>query len=71
MACESDKCEKYGLHHDFKDGIEIRKCFACARDERLIEYNEMAWWKGKVPSLAPSLYTMHIKPLSDKDNFHP
>lgn len=33
MACESDKCEKYGLHHDYKDGVEIRKCFACERDQ--------------------------------------
>ncbi len=34
MACESEKCEKYGLHHDFKDGVEIRKCFACEKDSQ-------------------------------------
>lgn len=34
MACESDKCEKYGLHHEYKDGIEVRRCFACESDER-------------------------------------
>lgn len=33
MACEGEKCEKYGLHHDFQDGVEIRKCFACQRDD--------------------------------------
>jgi hypothetical protein len=32
MACESDKCEKYGLHHDYEDGVEVRKCFACEND---------------------------------------
>ena len=33
MACESDKCEKYGLHHEYENGIEISKCFFCHRDE--------------------------------------
>lgn len=33
MACESDKCEKYGLHHEYKDGVEVKKCFACERDQ--------------------------------------
>lgn len=40
MACENDKYEKYGLHHDYKDGIEIRKCFACKKDE-MIEFENM------------------------------
>ena len=34
MACENDKCDKYGLHHDYQDGVEIRKCFACERDNQ-------------------------------------
>lgn len=37
MACENDKCEKYGLHHDYKDGVEIRKCSACKRDDKMIK----------------------------------
>ena len=34
MACESEKCEKYGLHHEYDKGIEIRKCFACEKDNQ-------------------------------------
>lgn len=32
MACESDKCEKYGMHHDYENGVEIRKCQFCEKD---------------------------------------
>lgn len=34
MACESDKCEKYGLHHDYEDGKEVMKCHLCRRDNQ-------------------------------------
>lgn len=34
MACENDKCEKYGLHHDYENGVEIRKCHLCERDNQ-------------------------------------
>ncbi len=34
MACENDKCEKYGMHHEYKDGVEIRKCQFCASDNQ-------------------------------------
>lgn len=34
MACESDKCEKYGMHHEYKNGVEIRKCQFCRRDNQ-------------------------------------
>jgi hypothetical protein len=33
MACENDKCEKYGMHHDYKNGVEVRKCQFCESDE--------------------------------------
>lgn len=33
MACESDKCEKYGMHHDFINGVEVRKCQFCMNDQ--------------------------------------
>lgn len=33
MTSENEKCEKYGLHHDFVDGLEVRQCFACQRDK--------------------------------------
>lgn len=42
MACENDKCDKYGMHHDFKDGVEVRKCEFCSRDERLINNKSIA-----------------------------
>lgn len=32
MACESDKCEKYGMHHDYEDGVEVKRCQFCQRD---------------------------------------
>lgn len=34
MACESDKCEKYGMHHDYVNGIEVSKCQFCRRDDQ-------------------------------------
>lgn len=34
MACESDKCDKYGMHHDYKNGVEIRKCIFCIKDNQ-------------------------------------
>jgi hypothetical protein len=34
MACESDKCEKYGMHHEYKNGVEIRKCQFCKCDDQ-------------------------------------
>ena len=34
MACENDKCEKYGMHHDYKRGIETRKCHFCEKDNQ-------------------------------------
>jgi hypothetical protein len=34
MACESDKCEKYGMHHDYKNGVETRKCLSCQKDDQ-------------------------------------
>jgi hypothetical protein len=40
MACENDKCEKYGMHHDYENDVEIRKCQFCLIDnqpERLSE----------------------------------
>lgn len=40
MACENDKCAKYGMHHDYENGIEVRKCQFCLRDEILIQLNE-------------------------------
>lgn len=33
MACENDKCAKYGMHHDYKNGVKIRKCQFCIRDD--------------------------------------
>lgn len=35
MACENDKCEKYGMHHDYVDGVEVRKCQFCRRDDQI------------------------------------
>jgi hypothetical protein len=35
MACENDKCEKYGMHHEYKDGVEIRKCQFCELEDQL------------------------------------
>ena len=34
MACENDKCEKYGMHHDYENGVETRKCQFCERDDQ-------------------------------------
>jgi hypothetical protein len=34
MALENEKCEKYGMHHDFENGVEIRKCQFCERDNQ-------------------------------------
>jgi hypothetical protein len=34
MACENDKCEKYGMHHDYKNGVEVRKCQFCESDDQ-------------------------------------
>ena len=34
MACENDKCEKYGMHHDYENGVKIRKCQFCKRDDQ-------------------------------------
>ena len=34
MACENDKCSKYGMHHEYKNGVEIRKCQFCDRDDQ-------------------------------------
>lgn len=32
MACENDKCDEYGMHHEYKDGIEVSKCQYCKFD---------------------------------------
>ena len=34
MACENDKCEKYGMHHEYKNDVEIRKCYLCECDNQ-------------------------------------
>jgi len=34
MACENDKCEKYGMHHEYKDGVEVKKCQFCKRHDQ-------------------------------------
>jgi len=34
MACERDKCEKYGMHHDYENGLEVRKCQFCIEDDQ-------------------------------------
>jgi hypothetical protein len=50
MACENDKCEKYGLHHEYKDGIEIKKCHACKKDDNMTIIKE----KGELfPFICP------------------
>ncbi len=49
MACENDKCDAYGLHHDYKDGVEVRKCHLCRHDElrnHLNELNKMGYTEG-------------------------
>jgi hypothetical protein len=48
MACESDKCEKYGLHHDYENGVEIRKCHMCEK-EMLMEWISV---KDKLPPVS-------------------
>ena len=42
MACENNKCEKYGMHHDYENGVEIRKCEFCKRDNQPERLNETA-----------------------------
>lgn len=34
MACENDKCDRYGLHHDYENGVEVRKCQFCECDDK-------------------------------------
>jgi hypothetical protein len=54
MACENDKCEKYGLHHDFQNGVEIRKCQACEREEQVQKGGIMSEWisvEDRLPDL--------------------
>ena len=48
MACENDKCEKYGMHHDYKCGVEVRKCQFCQIDnqpERSKREDTVKWVK--------------------------
>jgi hypothetical protein len=33
MACENEKCDTYGLHHEYSNGVEIRKCLPCTLDD--------------------------------------
>ena len=33
MAYEPEKCFKYGLHHEYSEGSEIRKCMPCTLDD--------------------------------------
>jgi hypothetical protein len=33
MTFENKKCEKYGMHHEYDNGVEIRKCMCCMLDD--------------------------------------
>ena len=56
MACESDKCEEFGMHHEYENGVEIQKCQFCR-----MKYNQPERAKrsdAEMQSGAPTLAEM-------------
>lgn len=62
MACESDKCEKYGMHHDFVNGVEVRKCQFCMNDQPERSKREDSW---RDRSMTNSQYEQFIKDTNE------
>lgn len=72
MACENDKCEKYGFHHDYKDGVEISKCQFCMRDDH-IENNkrkdsDKEYMKCEICGIAYKSYYPDFREIEERCN---